>query len=81
MYCIIWKDFEGHKCVLSKRRVREMKETMYVTAEEAMRILKVSRGYAYRVIRELNEELEKQGYRVIRGKVPRKYFQEKFYGM
>lgn len=54
---------------------------MYVTAEEAMRILKVSRGYAYRVIRELNEELEKQGYRVIRGKVPRKYFQEKFYGM
>ena len=58
-----------------------MKETMYVTAEETMRILKVSRGYAYRVIRELNEELEKQGYRVIRGKVPRKYFQEKFYGM
>ena len=57
-----------------------MEETMYVSAEEAMKILKGSRGYAYRVIRELNEELETKGYRVIKGRVPRKYFQEKFYG-
>lgn len=59
----------------------ESTSTMYVTAKEVMELLHVSRGYAYRVIRELNKELETKGYRVISGRVPRKYFQEKFYGM
>ena len=54
---------------------------MYVTAEEVAEILGVSRGYAYKVIRDLNEELKAQGFRVISGKVPTKFFQEKFYGM
>lgn len=54
---------------------------MYVTADEAAELLGVSRGYAYKVIRGLNKELAAQGFRVISGKVPRKYFQEKFYGM
>lgn len=57
------------------------KMKMYVTADEAAELLGVSRGYAYKVIRGLNEELAAQGFRVISGKVPRKYFQEKFYGM
>jgi len=47
---------------------------MYVTADEAAQILGVSRGYAYKIIRGLNNEL-------ISGKVPTKYFEEKFYGM
>lgn len=54
---------------------------MYVTADEAAELLGVSRGYAYKVIRELNDELKKKGFRVISGKVPTKFFQEKFYGM
>ena len=54
---------------------------MYVTAEEVAEMLGVSRGYAYKVIRGLNEELKAQGFRVISGKVPTKFFQEKFYGM
>ena len=54
---------------------------MYVTADEAAQILGVSRGYAYKIIRGLNNELKEKGYRVISGKVPTKYFEEKFYGM
>jgi len=54
---------------------------MYVTAEEVAELLGVSRGYAYKVIRGLNDELEAKGFRVISGKIPSKYFQEKFYGM
>lgn len=54
---------------------------MYVTADEAAEILGVSRGYAYKIIRGLNNELKEKGYRVISGKVPTKYFQEKFYGI
>lgn len=53
---------------------------MYITAEEAAEILGVSRGYAYKIIRGLNNELKEKGYRVS-GKVPTKYFEEKFYGM
>ena len=34
-----------------------------------------------RIIRGLNNELKEKGYRVISGKVPTKYFEEKFYGM
>ena len=47
---------------------------MYVTADEAAQILGVSRGYAYKIIRGLNNELKEKGYRVISGKVPTKYF-------
>lgn len=50
---------------------------MYVTADEAAQILGVSRGYAYKIIRGLNNELKKrlssdfrQGtYKVFRRKV------------
>jgi len=38
---------------------------MYVTAEEVAELLGVSRGYAYKVIRGLNEELQAKGFRVI----------------
>lgn len=54
---------------------------MYVTVDEAAQILGVSRGYAYKIIRGLNNELKEKGYRVISGKVSTKYFEEKFYGM
>ena len=34
---------------------------MYITAEEAAEILGVSRGYAYKIIRGLNNELKEKG--------------------
>ena len=49
---------------------------MYVTAEEAAKMLGVSTGYAYKLIRGLNEELKAEGYRTICGKVPTKYFEK-----
>lgn len=51
-----------------------------MTAEEVAEVLGVSKGHAYKLIRALNEELQAQGYLVVAGKVPTKYFQEKFYG-
>ena len=59
----------------------EKSKKMYVTAEEAAEMLGVSTGYAYKIIRGLNEELKVKGYRTICGKVPTKYFKEKFYGL
>ena len=76
---------QGHICVpkINKRGQDYMEngKKMYVTAEEAAEMLGVSTGYAYKIIRGLNEELKAKGYRTICGKVPTKYFEEKFYGL
>ena len=37
-------------------------------------------GHAYKLIRQLNEELKKAGYLVVAGKVPVVYFKKRFYG-
>lgn len=68
---------------LKRKGEMNMENTMkmYITADEVAELLGVSRGYAYKVIRGLNDELKAKGFRVISGKVPRKYFQEKYYGM
>ena len=53
---------------------------MYIDVKEVMQTLGVSRGKAYKIIQQLNEELKAQGYIIIAGKCSRKYFNEKFYG-
>ncbi|HYE09403.1 MAG TPA: winged helix-turn-helix domain-containing protein [Patescibacteria group bacterium] len=53
---------------------------IYITATELSEMLGVSAGHAYKIIRQLNKELEKDGYIVISGKVPHKYFEKRWYG-
>ena len=48
---------------------------IYITANELAEMLGVSVGHAYKLIRKLNQELEKEGFLVIAGKVPRRYFE------
>lgn len=51
------------------------------TANELAEMLGVSVSKAYGYIRQMNEELEKQGFLVVRGKVPVAYVQERFFGV
>lgn len=53
---------------------------IYLTADDVAEALGISKGHAYVLIRECNAELKKQGYICIAGKVPVKYFSEKYYG-
>lgn len=53
---------------------------IYLDAQEIAEMLGVSKGFAYKIIRQLNADLKSQGYIIIAGKVPRKYFEEKYYG-
>lgn len=57
-----------------------MDKRMYITASELADYLGISKGLAYKLIRELNQELAKKGYIVIAGKCPRRYIEEKYYG-
>lgn len=52
-------------------------ENTFIKADEVANILGVSKSYAYKVIKTLNVELEKQGYLTISGRVSKKYFLEK----
>ena len=58
-----------------------MKEKAYITAQEISEHLGISVGFAYRLIREMNQELKKQGYLTVAGKVSAQYFNEKWYGL
>ena len=52
----------------------------YVTAEELSDAYGICLSKAYKLIRQLNAELETKGFIVIQGKVPRKYVEERVYG-
>lgn len=58
----------------------DKRKKMYITADEVSALLGVSKSFAYKIIRELNIELKKNGYHVVSGKIPVKFFEEKFYG-
>ena len=50
----------------------------FMRVDEVVEELDVSRPYAYRVIRQLNNELKKLGYATIAGRVNREYFRKRF---
>lgn len=58
-----------------------MKQCLYYTANEIAEMLGVSRAKAYKLVKELNEELAAKGYIVIAGKIPRKYLADRYYGL
>ena len=53
----------------------------FICAEEVAQELSVSKPYAYKLIRQLNEELKEKGFITISGRVNRQYFNERLYGM
>lgn len=59
---------------------RKAGESRFMTAEQVADYMDCSIPQAYKIIRKLNMELKAQGYIIICGKVPTKYFRKKFYG-
>jgi len=58
-----------------------VRNSLFYTAKEVQEMLGVSRGKAYKIVRELNEQLDDKGFITVAGKVPKQFFQEHFYGM
>ncbi|MCI8629541.1 MAG: HTH domain-containing protein [Firmicutes bacterium] len=58
-----------------------MNKNLFIKAEEIATELGVSKSYAYKLIRKLNEELKNRGFITISGKVNRQFFEEKIYGL
>ena len=60
-------------------RVEEIMQIMGIGQSKAYDLIRQSK--AYDLIRQCNEELEQMGFLVIRGRCPRKYFEQKIYGL
>ena len=58
-----------------------MSKELFVRAEEVAGVLGISKPYVYKLVREMNEELKQKGFLTIPGRVSRRYFEEKFYGL
>ncbi len=54
-------------------------EKQFLQVHDVMEILHISKSGAYKVISDLNKELEAKGYLIKHGKVSSKYFYEKTY--
>ena len=57
-----------------------MDEKIYYNAEEISRMLSVSMGKSYKILREMNRDLAGRGFLTIAGKILVEYFREKWYG-
>ena len=57
-----------------------MSEKLYYTAEEISKMIGVGKTSAYAIVKKLNKELSDKGYIVVSGKIPKKYFNEKYFG-
>lgn len=55
----------------------ENNEKIMLTAADVAEILQIKPSRAYSIIRQLNAELTKKGKLVLRGRVNRRYFEEK----
>lgn len=53
----------------------------FLNAKDISEIMTISKSMAYKIIRQLNDELQKKGYITLSGKVPRKYFEERTYSI
>ena len=58
-----------------------MSNTIFIKVEEISKELNVSKAYAYKLVRDMNKELRQKGFITITGRVSRRYFEEKFYGI
>ena len=58
-----------------------MVETMFIAASEVAKELGVSKPFAYKLVKQMNEDLAKKGFITIAGRVSRQYYREKIYGM
>jgi sugar-specific transcriptional regulator TrmB len=58
-----------------------MNNCLYYTAAEVQEMLGVSRGKAYKILKDLNDDLAAKGYIVIAGKIPKQFFNEHYYGL
>ena len=58
-----------------------MSKNLFIRVDDMVNELQISKPYAYKLMRKMNEELKKKGFMTISGRVSRQFYEEKFYGL
>ena len=61
------------------QEVIDMPEKQFMGAKDIAQTMECSLSFAYKIIKQMNAELKEKGYITMSGKVPTKYFNERFY--
>lgn len=64
--------------VCAEMEAKKNKQTY--NAQDLAELLEISTSKAYQFIKKMNDELAAAGYLTCRGRVPRAYFEKRFYG-
>lgn len=56
---------------------KAVEERRFLNVDDVVAIMCVSESMAYKIIRDLNSELKKEGYITVAGKISRRYFESK----
>ena len=52
----------------------------YMTVNDVSSEMQIGKSLAYKLIRQLNQELDEKGFLTVSGRIPRRYFEERCYG-
>ena len=63
------------------KEIMEIEKKKLLTVKDVKEVLGVSESMAYKIIKELNDQMKAKGYYTITGRVSTKYFEECFYGI
>ena len=69
-----------HESQTAEGKERGKMKQMY-DVHDVKKVLGIADSKAYEYIRILNAELSKKGFLTVRGRVPRAYFEERFFGL
>lgn len=72
---------EKHKLcekVRQQANIDSIRERTHLTAEDIAYLLSRSISVAYKILNDPNSDLEAKGYYAVRGRVPKKYFCDRF---
>ena len=64
---------------MKTKQTNEILKQAFLSADDVAALLYISKSSAYREIRRMNELLQAQGYLIVSGRVPKKFFEEKYY--
>lgn len=64
---------------MADSKPKELESPKYVKVKEVMELCEVSESRAYRIMQQLNKELEARGFVTTSGRVSRKYLMERLY--
>lgn len=64
--------------VRSQANIDSIRERTHLTAEDIAYLLSRSYTVAYRVLNDLNADLKREGFYTVKGRIPKKYFCDKF---